>query len=80
MFWKEYKGWAMEGAMTIQEKCVNCGNTADHFVYVVPHGLQFGLIFLKKPLVGQRKYYLACSVCGFMARELTKEQAATFKG
>ena len=80
MFWKEYKGWELEGARKVQQKCVNCSNTADHFVYVVPSGLQLGLVFLKKPLVGKRKYYLACSVCGYMARELTKEQAATFKG
>ena len=79
MFWMEFKGWVLEGAREVEEKCVNCGNTADHSVYVVPSGLQLGIVFLKKPLVGKRKYYLACSVCGFLARELTKEQAATFK-
>jgi len=70
----------LEGARMHHEKCVNCGNMADHFVYVVPSGLQLGIVFFKKPLVGKRKYYLACSVCGFMARELTKEQAELFKG
>ena len=75
MFWKEYKGWMLEGAKTVQDKCPNCNNTADHFVFVVPSGLQFGLVFLKKPLVGKRKYYLTCSVCGYLAKELTGAQA-----
>ena len=81
MFWMTIKGWPLRQGRTIQEKCTNCGNTAEHFVYVQPHGLQMGFIFLpKRAYLGRRKYYLACSVCGFMARELTKEQAGTFKG
>ncbi len=80
MFWKEFKGWPLKGAKTVKEQCSNCSNTGEHFVYVMPKGLQLGAIFLKKPLLGRRAYYLACPVCGFMARELTKEQAATFKG
>ena len=79
MFWKEYKGWPLEGARTVQEKCVNCGNTADHFVYVTPHGIQLGLVFLKKPLVGKRKYFLACSVCGYLAKEFTEAQAKAMR-
>ncbi len=80
MFWKEYNGWELEGARRIEQKCPNCSNTAEHFVYVVPHGLQLGIVFLKKPLVGKRKYYLACSVCGFLAKELSAQQATAMKG
>jgi hypothetical protein len=80
MFWKDYQGWPMQGTRTVEEKCVNCSNTADHFVYVAPSGFQLGLIFLRKPLAGKRKYYLACPICGFMSRELTKEQACALKG
>lgn len=80
MFWVDYKGWPLEGATGPSMKCTNCGNTAERCVYVLPRGLQLGFIFFKKPLVGRRKYYLACSVCGYMCKELTKEQANAMKG
>ena len=79
MFWVEFKGWRLDGARTIEQKCTNCNNTAEHFVYVTPHGFQLGVIFRKKPLVGRRKYYLACSICGYMPKELTKAQAMAMK-
>ena len=80
MFWKEYKGWRLDGAHGQDQDCPNCGNTTEHFVYVLPHGLQFGFVFFKRPLVGKRKYYLACSACGRLSQELAKEQVFSVKG
>ena len=80
MFWKDYKGWPLKGTETVEQQCSNCGNTGEHFVYVMPKGLQFGFVFLKKPLVGKRQYFLACPTCGFMSKELSKKQAQAMKG
>lgn len=75
MFFTRYTGWELEGTSTTALTCGHCGNVSEHAVYVMPVGPQFGLIFLRRPLIGARKYYLACRVCGAFARELTKAQA-----
>ncbi len=80
MFFKEYNGWELAGAKTVTMRCENCGNTAEHFVYVAPSGPQLGIVFLRKPLLGARKYFLTCRVCGLLAKELTKAQAEAMKG
>lgn len=79
MFLKQYEGWKMEGTSCRTLKCTHCNNTADHFVYVAPYGPQLGIVFMRKPLVGMRKYFLACPVCGFLAQELTREQAESLR-
>jgi len=75
MFIKEFKGWPLENATTHSIKCSNCGNTTDHYVYVAPVGFQVGIVFSKKPLLGKRKYFLACPTCDNLSKELTKQQA-----
>jgi hypothetical protein len=75
MFVKQYNGWEMENSITQSLKCPHCRNTTDHFVYVVPHWLQFGLVFMSRPLLGAKKYFFACPTCGNLTREITKEQA-----
>ena len=75
MFFGRVNGWPLEGADTEVLKCEHCGNTAEHFVYVAPKGIQLGVIFMKKPLLGMKKYFLACPVCGYLPKEITKEQA-----
>jgi hypothetical protein len=77
MFLKQYEGWHLQNSLTKTLKCTHCGNTTDHFVYVAPHGIQVGLIFMSKPVLGMRKYFLACPTCDHLTRELTKEQAQT---
>lgn len=79
MFFMRGKAWPLEGAQAVQRICSNCNNTSGHVVYVAPHGPQLGLIFLRKPLVGLRKYFLVCPVCGQSSQELTKEQAFAMK-
>jgi hypothetical protein len=79
VFLTTYQGWKMEGTMTVQLTCTNCHNTSDHFVYVAPHGLQGGCLFFAKPIVGMRKHYLACPVCNWLAKEITKEQAEAMR-
>jgi len=75
MFLKQYSGWELEGAGTVSIRCPHCHNTSEHFVYVAPYGFQLGVIFAAKPLVGKRKYFLACPVCGWLTQEISKEQA-----
>ena len=65
---------------TTRCQCPRCGNTSEHRVYIIPHGPQLGLVFLSKPLLGLRKYYLTCPVCGGLTREITKEQALALRG
>lgn len=75
MFIKQYNGWAMENTNTQTLKCPHCRNTADHIIYVAPHGFQLGLAFMSRPLLGGKKYFFACPTCGNLTREITKEQA-----
>ena len=79
MFWKEYGAWPLKGARTQELKCPNCSNTTEHGVYVVPRGFQVGIAFMKRSLLGRRKYFLVCPTCGFMSKELTKEQTLAMK-
>jgi sulfatase modifying factor 1 len=75
MFFRDFQGWRLENSATQSLKCSNCGNTTDHYVYVAPIGIQLGAVFLKKPLLGARKHFLACPVCGNLSKELSKSQA-----
>lgn len=79
MFFKRAEAWPLEGARTVERKCSNCHNMSQHVVYVVPTGPSLGLIFLKKPLLGRRNYFLTCPVCGTTNQELSKEQAMAMK-
>lgn len=79
MFFRNYSGWRLEGTNTVEIRCTNCGNTSSHFIYVVPVGFQFGVIFASKPLVGNRKYFLTCPICGNLAKEISREQAEAMR-
>ena len=79
MFIKSFNGWRQEGTQTVTDTCENCHNTGEHFVYVAPSGFQMGIAFVKKPLLGARKYFLACPMCGHLSKELSREQAQALK-
>jgi hypothetical protein len=79
MFLREFNGWPQENSHTQQLKCPNCGNTTDHYVYVAPYGFQVGTIFSNKPLLGAKKYFLACPTCDNLTKELSKEQALAMR-
>lgn len=79
MFLRQFHGWPQDDSTTQPLKCPNCGNTTDHFVYVAPHGFQVGFVFMKKPLLGARKYFLACPTCTHLTKELSKEQAEAMR-
>lgn len=80
MFIKNYRGWRLENSGTISDTCANCHNTGQHFVYVAPVGFQMGVVFSRKPLLGAKKYFLACPVCGHLSKELSREQALALRG
>jgi hypothetical protein len=79
MFLRQFNGWREENAMTQTIKCPNCGNTTEHYLYVAPHGIQLAFVFMSKPLVGAKKYYLACPKCDHLTKELSKEQAQVLR-
>jgi ribosomal protein S27AE len=79
MFLRQYNGWREEGTSTQTTKCPNCGNTTEHYIYVAPHGFQIGLAFMAKPLLGAKKYFLACSKCDHLTKELSKEQVQVMR-
>jgi hypothetical protein len=79
VFFKSQDGWVMENAIPQKMRCPNCSNTSDHLVYVHPYGPQVGLIFLRKPLLSMKQYFLACSICSHLTKELTKEQAQSMR-
>lgn len=79
MFWRGFTGWAQEDSTTQSLKCPNCGNTSDHYVYVEPYGLQLAFIFMERPLLGMKKYFLACSKCDHKTKEISKEQAEVMR-
>ena len=79
MFVKASNGWIMENTTTQRMKCVGCANMTEHVVYVHPHGPQVGLIFLSRPLLTMKQYFLACPICSHLAKQLTKEQAQSLR-
>ncbi len=79
MFFKSRNGWFMKNANVEKIRCLNCGNTTDHAVYVNPYGPQVGFIFFSKPLLSMKQYFLTCPVCSYFTKELTKEQAHSLR-
>jgi Zn finger protein HypA/HybF involved in hydrogenase expression len=79
MFLKTYSGWKLENTKLVELKCDACNNTSEHYVYVHPYGPQLGLIFLKKPLLTKKQYFLACPICRNLTVELTEQQAMSLK-
>lgn len=79
MFIKSSGGWIMENTTTQSMRCQNCGNTTDHVVYVHPYGPQVGLVFLQRPLLSLKQYFLACPVCSHLAKQLSKPQAEALR-
>lgn len=79
MFIKSYNTWKLEDTKTVELKCSHCSNTTSHFVCVAPHGVQFGIVFMKKPIVGMKKYFLQCPICDNLSKEITREQAYALK-
>ncbi len=79
MFFKDFQGWAQDQSNTLSVRCPNCGNTCDHYIYVAPYGIQIGVIFMKRPLLSLKKYFLLCSTCDFVNREISKQQAESMR-
>ena len=79
MFIKSRGGWIMKNTTTQRMRCPNCGNTTDHVVYVHPYGPQIGFIFLERPLLSMKQYFLACPVCSHLTKDLTKMQAEALR-
>ena len=79
MFYKKYNGWPQEKSDTLPLKCPHCGNICEHYVYIAPHGIQLGIIFMRKPLISAKQYFIACSTCHYLSKEITKQQAESMR-
>lgn len=80
MLIRNANGWALKGARPVGMHCPKCGNTGDHVVWVSPEGLQIGFIFSRKVASTNKKWYLACPICGNFSSQLTHEQANALRG
>jgi len=79
MFIKKYQPLLIKNTKTVELTCSHCGNKTKHQIHEVYYGPQVGIIFLKKPLLSLKKYYLVCPICSNATKELTKEQVKAHK-
>lgn len=79
MFIKNYQATLVKKTKTFELICSNCKNKTKHQIYEAYRGPQIGFIFLKKPLLSLKKYYLVCPTCGNATKEITKEQVKANK-
>ena len=67
--------WKVNNTKTINQKCYHCGNTSEHYVLASLVGPALGFIFQPaKTKIGFRKYYLACSICNRISKEISKSE------
>jgi hypothetical protein len=76
MWFKQSSIEVVQGADSVTRACENCHNETAHVLVDQPYGLQFGIPFMKRPLLSSHVgYFLACPVCGTLNLRLTKDQA-----
>ena len=81
MWFRSSNAWKVEGASTVTRMCPRCHNTNEHELYVEPFGPALQFIWMKKPLLSAKRYFLTCPVCQERGIRLTKEQVrALMKG
>ena len=79
MFIKDYKANPVKGTKKVKIDCPNCDNEAEHQVYEDYYGPQIGIIFMKKPLISKKRYFLVCPICGNVNKQISKEQVKSLK-
>lgn len=79
MFIKNYQPIPIKNTKFVELVCSNCNNRTQHRIHEAYYGPQIGLIFLKKPLLSLKKYYLICPICRNATKEISKEQVKANK-
>jgi len=80
MFFKTYYPNIVENTKQFIIACPHCGNKSIHQIYEFYKGPCIGFIFLNKPLIASKKYYLVCQICNNPSKELTVEQVQSSRG
>lgn len=78
MFIKNWEATPVENTKKVPMNCAQCNNFSEHEVYEAPQ-FGVGILFMKKPLLAIKKYYLVCPTCHNPAKELSGEQARAYK-
>ncbi len=79
MFIKNWKAQVVENTKTIKKHCDICDNESEHSICVEYYGPSVGLIFMSKPLLSMKRYWLVCSICKQGNQEISKEQVEAYK-
>ena len=79
MYFRSNYNNPVDNTKTVKLQCRRCNNEAENQVYEEYYGPRIGLIFLKKPLLSLRRYFLVCPICHTPAKEITKEQMQALK-
>lgn len=74
MFIKTYQPALIKNTKKVELLCSNCGNKTKHQIHEVYYGPQVGFVFLKKPLLSLKKYFLMCPICNNATKQITKAQ------
>lgn len=80
MFFTSNTSWKEKGTRTVELKCNHCGNTEENYVAGELDGLNMGFIFMpKKYWLGKRTYFLACPICGYANKELSRTEIESLR-
>ncbi len=67
--------WKVKNTKEVKLKCNHCGNTCDHYVLGCLTGPAFGFVLQPASTkLGFKKYYLTCSICNQINKEISKEE------
>ena len=80
MFFKTYYPTIVENTKQFTLICPHCGNKSIHQIYEFYEGPCIGFIFLSKPLIASKRYYLICQICNNPTKELTVQQVQNSRG
>jgi len=79
MFIKNWEVQIIENTKTVQKYCNICDNDSEHVICVEYYGPSVGLIFLSKPLLSMKRYWLVCPICKQGDQEISKDQVEAYK-
>lgn len=72
--------WKVKGTKNIKKKCSHCNNTSEHHIIGTLIGPALGFVFQPaKTKLGFKKYYLVCSICNKIDKEITRGELEYLK-
>lgn len=79
MFIKNWGASVVENTRKVQKHCGICDNDSEHSICVEYYGPSMGLIFMSKPLLSMKRYWLVCPICKQGNQEISREQISAYK-